>query len=147
VQKTVFVDLEECLALSWADPIPCNHEKVERFLAEHGREVELFSFAVWNEKEVEIFREKHGPMLEREFNCKFVNVHPLSKVHDIVRRFNQVHFESWELSSIWGKARSFEDFCLWQNKTDWHFVLFDDTVLDKTIHYTGSNVIIELVRC
>jgi hypothetical protein len=146
-QRTVFVDLEETLVRSWHDLTPINHDKVEKFLSEHGRRVEIFSFAIWGPNDMKTFDLKVCPFIEREFGLHVVEAHDFGVIHDVIKKYTGVHFESYEISSIWGKARSFEDYCLSFGRENWEYVLLDDTVVDKTVQYIRQNVTLKLVRC
>jgi len=147
MRKRVFVDLEETLVRSWDNPVAINHREVVSFTMKHGEEVELFSFAVWDDNDVEKFREKMQAGIEKEFGIKIIKVWPCSEIFKRVRHWTGVQFEDHEVASIWGKERGFEDFCHSLGNPDTEFVLLDDTVRNKTICLPDRNVKIKFVKC
>ena len=146
--QTVFVDLEETLIESWDDHRICKRQKVRDFIKAHGHEVELFSFAVWNEKDRDIFSASLQDWIQVEHEIIFKKIHTLQDVARTVRDYRSVHYETLnDVITLHGKDRAFEDFCLAQNKRDWKFVLLDDVVQNKTIKYHDKNIEFEYVRC
>jgi len=146
--KTVFVDLEETLVESWHDHRLCKLAKVQDFLGVHGRQVELFSFAVYNDADLDYFNRELKVFLEHACGLSFTKVHLAEDVKKAVQDFTRNYYESLpEFISEHGKSRAFEDFCLAQQKTDWEFVLLDDVVQNKTILLHDSNVKITFVKC
>lgn len=148
MNKTVFLDLEETLVESWTDHRLVKKHKVTEFLNLHGREVELFSFAVYNQDDVKQFNKELKDFLEGVHNITFTKVHALDDMVKVVQDFRSMKFESpVEIISLFGKTRVFEDFCLAQNLKNHKFVLLDDTVENRTVKYTDKNVELEFVRC
>ena len=146
--QTIFVDLEQTLIESWHDHRICNRVKVSNFIKAHGNAVELFSFAVWDEKDREKFETDLKYWLEEEHNLVFTKIHCLEDIAKVIREFRGVQYETLnDVITLHGKDRSLEDFCLAQNKTDWKFVLLDDVVQNKTIIFRDLNVEFNFVRC
>lgn len=146
--QTIFVDLEQTLIESWYDHRICNREKVSNFIKAHGNEVELFSFAVWDEKDREKFEIDLRQWIEEEHNLVFTKIHCLEDIAKVIREFRGVQYETLnDVITLHGKDRALEDFCLAQNKTDWKFVLLDDVVQNKTIIFRDLNVEFNFVRC
>lgn len=74
-QKLVLLDLEETLIDSWDSFVPVNVERVRAWLKQeqaNGPVVfGLFSFAVWNQRDLNKFSNDHQEFLEELFNFQF----------------------------------------------------------------------------
>ena len=62
MDKIIWLDLEETIISSWADFLSfsynciINEKKIRKFLRDNNiKEVNVFSFAIWNDKDKEVF--------------------------------------------------------------------------------------------
>lgn len=148
MNTTVFVDLEDTLVDSFDEMVAVNHEKVDRFMKEHcpNREVDLFSFAVWDERELERMH-RFAFHVEREHDLKFNKIWTCMEMIKTVQAHTGVFWDLHDFLSVWGKERGFEDFCTALRLKDHTFVLFDDVVPNKIVHFSDTNVTIKFVKC
>lgn len=145
---TAFVDLEETLVDNFDELVPINHVRVAAFLDEHcpTREVELFSFAVWEDRERERLQ-KFAGHIEQAHDLKLVRVWTCEEMIKLVQAHTGVVWDLHDFLSVWGKERAFEDFALALKKQDHKFVLLDDVVANKSVHFSDTNVTVQFVRC
>lgn len=145
--KIVFVDLEETLVESWTNLLLCKKSKVEAFVEEHGNVVQLFSFAVWDDNDIKIFNDQIKPVCEAGHGLVFEKVWCCKDFLYAVKKYTGVHFELHEILSVWGKARTFEDFVLNLGLRDTEFVLLDDVVPNKVVTFQDTGNVIRYVKC
>jgi hypothetical protein len=145
--KTVkhFWDLEETCMTSWSDGCLANVSKLRDWVEENNvTEVTVFSFAVWNDADVEKFNREFKPMIERAFNVKVVDVVKAETVKEVCCYEMRAAFSLSEFVSLWGKKRSFMEYCALTLK-DCTAVLVDDCVPNMTVHFHDSNLVVEYV--
>ena len=146
----LFFDLEETLIKSWQDPLLCNIARCqgvkEQLEAFDSVSFHVFSFAISNDADKQIFFNEIQPTLEKVLNISFGLVPSVEEITKEVIRFTKTRFEPWELPSVWGKPRSFSDFCN-SRKLSGLNVLIDDVVpnqvafsLDSDVHVATVNV-------
>jgi hypothetical protein len=109
----VFLDLEETIVSSWADPVFVNVEKIDSFLHNHRvREIHIFSFAIDNETDKNVF-EQSGlkKAIEDKLNVTIASYPSTQEIMNACSSRTGNHFELFEFKSLWGKMRAFHDFC------------------------------------
>lgn len=130
----LWLDLEQTIISIWHDPEIVNQEKVVRFCKDNRIEwVNIFSFAIWNEKDRTHFNTHMRGWLEREFGFKIGIVHTCEELMREIFWKHGTVFELGEFTSIWGKEKAFNDYIRLTQKSG-HFVLIDDMV-DDTVMY------------
>lgn len=142
----LFLDLEETVIESWQNPLLCNISKVKKFLADFDtKDVRIFSFAVWNENDRREFDFSIKGLLERAFDVNIVWCPTLEEITKEVASFTGCRWELHEISSVWGKHRTFIDFCTSQF-SDIECVLLDDVVPNLELFNKDKNLKIRLVN-
>jgi hypothetical protein len=143
----VFFDLEQTLIPIWDDPVPCNKEKVSKFLKDNDFFfVDIFSFAVWDDKDRQHFNTTMRSWIEREFKLRVDAVWTVDEIRRIVLKQMCAHFDHSEFLSLWGKKRAFEEFCEATMPDGTHTILVDDSVPNKVIFNKDRNLTIEFVN-
>lgn len=140
----VFIDLEGTIIDEWG---------VNNFLIKNAEQVKetvqhllidelnIFSFAVLNEADKELFRRELQPQIEKFFALR-VKVWSKNEIMDaVLKRKNLNNISEFDFYSIFGKGWAFIEFCqaLW---TEGSFLLFDDAV-ENTI-FQKDRLFIEL---
>lgn len=118
--------------------------------------VHLFSFAIWNQKELEAFRLGTRPQIEERFGITFAsewtvdeNIIPMCCKEMGIER-STVDFQ--ECSNFWSKHQAFR-LCMMQHfKTthehgvDTEVMLLDDAVFNETFHWPDFRLRGEIVN-
>jgi len=144
-QLQVFLDLEQTLVASWDDRTRMNASKRFRDLLwevlalNPNCQINLFSFAVWDEHDVSQFME-FKDSIENEFNFKFSKIFHRGNVLDAVKKVRKLQLlDGDEMSQLFGKSDSWIDFC--KHHQFGKAILFDDMVdnaiidfVDRTSH-------------
>lgn len=131
---------------SWDSGLLANVSKLREFVAENDvKEVTVFSFAVWDDKDVATFNKLHKQMLEDAFNVKVVECLSMEDVRKVVCQWAGVHFDLHDFVALWGKRKGFMDYCS-ATLRDCTAVLVDDVVPNQTLWDHDSNLRVELVH-
>ena len=145
MQKAIrlFLDLEDTVVDNWDDFmfIPSKCEKIRNYIKDNNiAEVIIFSFAIDDEKDEEIFKRQHREDLERVLGVKVGLVVTSNDVKRITG-----HKLLHELK-YFGKQISFLHYIdiIKDDNTD--YVLIDDMVENLTVAYCDSNNIITLIN-
>lgn len=145
-QKVFYFDLEETLITSWVDTLLCNKEKVEAFIKQHNvKEVHIFSAAIWDDYDKNIFEKTLKGWLEGVYNISIVS---WPSMKDVWAKTNwkTVKFDNVsEFIMIIGKKRMFEDWCKLMHHRDSHCILLDDSFEEESLISKVHNTIIEVV--
>lgn len=145
-QKVFYFDLEETLITSWVDTLLCNKEKVEAFIKQHNvKEVHIFSAAIWDDYDKNIFEKNLKGWLEGVYNISIVS---WPSMKDVWAKTNwkTVKFDNVsEFIMIIGKKRMFEDWCKLMHHRDSHCILLDDSFEEESLINKVHNTIIEVV--
>lgn len=145
-QKVFYFDLEETLITSWVDTLLCNKEKVDAFIKQHNvKEVHIFSAAIWDDYDKNIFEKNLKGWLEGVYNISIVS---WPSMKDVWAKTNwkTVKFDNVsEFIMIIGKKRMFEDWCKLMHHRDSHCILLDDSFEEESLINKVHNTIIEVV--
>lgn len=145
-QKVFYFDLEETLITSWVDTLLCNKEKVEAFIKQHNvKEVHIFSAAIWDDYDKNIFEKNLKGWLEGVYNISIVS---WPSMKDVWARTNwkTTKFDNVsEFITLIGKKRMFEDWCKLMHHRDSHCILLDDSFEEESLINKVHNTIIEVV--
>lgn len=143
--KTCYLDLEETVIDSFEECNLVNKDFILELLArEQPTRVNIFSFALGEKKDLTKFSETVKPYLERELGIK---IHFAWSVQDIRRTVldrQGVVFTDSEFTSIWGKLRAFQDFCM-ATEAGCDCFLVDDTVPETTLWHKGLDLIVRTI--
>jgi hypothetical protein len=125
-------DLEGTVIDNWDSQQLCNVHEVRRYVAANNiTDVTIFSFAIWDEKDVATFHRELEPMLVDAFGVKFVNVLSAEYVRKVVLKHMRAHFDLNDFLCLWGKNRGFIEYCE-AGLTGGTVTLLDDQVPNVT---------------
>lgn len=145
-KKVFYFDLEETLITSWVDTLLCNKEKVEAFIKQHNvKEVHIFSAAIWDDYDKNIFEKNLKEWLEGVYNISIVS---WPSMKDVWAKTNwkTVKFDNVsEFIMLIGKKRMFEDWCKIMHHSDSHCILLDDSFEEEILTNKNHNTTIEVV--
>ena len=145
-----FFDLEETLITNWHDPLLCNVQKVKKFIADNNiKQAGIFSWAVWNQADVDVFNKTLKTWLESVFGIDFTEVVPKETAVITVciakgLRCND-STDVIDTASIFGKHGIFTEWCL-ATQRDCVCVLLDDVVPDRMTVDHATGVVVQLVN-
>lgn len=148
MKPVVFVDLELTLIESWHNPILCNVQKLTNwFKANDVKDVHLFSFAVWNEKDKQDFKNDFQDFLQQAFDINFVSVPSVEDFQKVDTKVTGLHFDSLtDFISIRGKVGAFQSWCKHHFQKDNTCFLFDDVVPNCTIEDHDNRLTLHFVN-
>lgn len=140
----VFLDLEDTVISNWFEGFPVHTEQVRHFLHVKAgvTEVDIFSFAIWDERHVDEFNARLCADLEHQLGVRVNNVVDCATMMQSDQRFTRVRFENlMEFISLRGKADAFLNWAF-ANHPGEHCVLVDDIVPNRLTHDfdTGTRV-------
>lgn len=158
IKKHLFIDLEETLIDNWQRANLWKRNKVWEFLGDHfchtqndpPLDATVWSFAVWDAKDIVDFNKRMKRWLEDVFNLNFVRVVTTEQMRDAIvelKGFN-MGLDVSEMVQLWGKDRSLEDWVKLHMKdfVNSEIVLLDDMVINRTVHFEDDNVRIRFVK-
>lgn len=129
METRVFLDLEETIIHSWDDPRLMNVDKIRSFLEEKQvSEIQIFSFAISHDKDLEIFNLHMKEVIERVLNVKITKVFTVEEVCLIIRKNFGAFWDPFEIPLVWGKQKAFIDVCTATASKGSTCVLIDDMV-------------------
>lgn len=144
--KFFYFDLEETLIDSWVDTLLCNKEKVEAFIKQHNvKEVHIFSAAIWDDYDKNIFEKNLKGWLEGVYNISIVSWPSMKDVWAKTNWKTVKFVNVSEFIMIIGKKRMFEDWCKLMHHRDSHCILLDDSFEEESLINKVHNTIIEVV--
>ena len=148
-----FFDLEETLITDWHDPVLTNVQRVREWIKANGvTEAGIFSWAIWDEKDVNKFNLEMKRWLEDAFGFKVTQVVIKRDAVAIAAKHKGLRFDIndpldvADMASIFGKHGIFTEFCFATFQVDCTCVLLDDVVPNRTIFDHNSNLTVKLVN-
>lgn len=143
----VFLDLEETIIDSWESGNLVNVQVIKDYLEKNNiKEVGIFSFAIYNDRDLDIFSRDHKTAIERVLNVTISTVISVEQMLKLDTAFTGLFFESVsDFISIRGKKDAFINFVNGNVKFD-KAILIDDVVPNMSIKYHDVNAEIELVN-
>lgn len=145
MRRKIFLDLEETLIDDWS---------TRNFLAENAKhifrqlhpsdELNIFSFAIWNEKDLKDFNLSLREPLEKFFMREFAQVPTFFQIFETVKKFRSLDIGFADFSSIFPKHLAFIEF-IRATESEGEFWLFDDMVEDWDIFTANKKIIIRKV--
>lgn len=141
-----FFDLEETLIKSWSNPVLANYRRVQDFIARCGiKEIHVFSFAIYDAADQEVFVRELKPFLERALGVRILS---WPSVDELLKQTIDLGGPAWtrvEYLNSWGKVRAFADHvrhhCL-----PGHALLVDDVVPDVATVERRSGHVVECIN-
>lgn len=141
-----FFDLEETIIDSWDNPVLCNYSLVSSFIKRNKiRDAHIFSAAIWNDHDKDIFKHELAEMLSIEFNVNFVSWISMEEV------WKQTWWKTAKFDSVSdlllsvGKNRLFEDWCINNLPENSHAILIDDSFGNTTHIDNNKNIIAQII--
>lgn len=140
----VFLDLEETVIDSWDSGLLCNSSQVREWLAQHNvKQVDIFSFAVWNEQDQDKFWREMARPLNKALDVGMGNC---ITVQDMMQQDRALTGIDWagdvtEFICLRGKVGAFTNWCRLLHAGN-DCVLIDDIVpnMDIINHDTGGSI-------
>ena len=143
----VFLDLEDTVITTFDDGVLLHdHLNALQWWLDNQnlREVSIFSFAIWNEKDKEEFVKIHKSVLERELNVKIVEWLSVDEMAKLSQEFSGIHWDRLDFMQLRGKHGAFIDVCKSREK-DTTCILIDDAIPFETLTNHTQNLVIKLV--
>ena len=150
-RRVLFLDLEDTVIDNWSNGYYANAVNTVRvrniIKAVRPTEVRLFSYAVYNKSDVDMFNTVFREWLEDLLGIKFED--DIFCVGDLFQMCKQdgVFYESiHDCMSLLGKAHGFQRFIEMSPKyKDCVITLVDDVVTNKTLLYHDRNMIVNYI--
>lgn len=147
----VFIDLEDTVINNWYDKqfLYWNNAKIAEYISNQNvSTVNIFSYAIWNDDDIQEFEKELKQPLEYEFG-KVITLYP--SVQQIAKEAlifdNNKYDNEFDFIATNSKQFGFPKYILSRNKDITEpskFVLFDDSVFNMVV--TANNVTIELIK-
>ncbi len=149
--KHVYLDLEETVINNWHDGlIIYSCKKVSKWLDKNLSpkidDLNIFSFAIYNDEDKETFHKILEPMLTVEMGYFFDKVLTVDEIKKIVERNEKFSYEDrLEFVQLNGKQWSFIKYCRAVHK-NCECYLIDDMVENMTVKYDDIGLTIHLIN-
>jgi len=149
MKKILFLDLEETVINCFTDfKTLINVEEVKTFIHSIGfDEVRIFSFAIWEDKDVDRFFSLINPLLAKCLDVT-ITVPPIKvcEIRKIVEKAEGCFFEfDWEFSTTFRKDLSFMKM-VEHTMENVEVTLLDDKVANTTICNHDKNIKMNLIN-
>lgn len=142
----VWLDLEQTIIAIWQEPELCNVPQIRSFLQRQNvKSVNIFSFAVWNDADREVFNRTMRDGIAQALGVKINLVPTLAEVMKTIFHKSGNLFEPHEFCSVWGKTKAFHDYIYLSGQKGSH-TLIDDMVQNMTIQYEDENYCMRFVN-
>lgn len=142
----VFLDLEDTIITDWFNSELKNFHAVKTFLKEHQiTNVWIFSFAIWDARDADIFDRKMKSWLEREYEIEIDGVVTVDEMEKTILWKQGMEFTTSEFLSVWGKQRAFHDY-ITLTQPEGEFLLIDDMVQSSTTTIPKSKQTIDFLN-
>ena len=143
----VFLDLEGTVITNWDEALLLNTSKVREWLKSlKVSQVHLFSFAVWDNKDKEIFINKIKPFLSKALDVNFLDCPSIEDFFAAELSVTGVNWESLhEFITVRGKVDSFRSWCK-KHFDCQHNILLDDVVPNAVWEDRDSKLKLEFVN-
>lgn len=120
-----FLDLEMTLIESWDLPVLINQDRIKSLGI---KEAIIFSFAIWNEKDIDTFNNTMKHKIEQFFDINIVHVLSLVDIVKGVSNFRPIIKDEFDLREFHTKESAFVDFIRGTDRSLVECVLVDDMV-------------------
>jgi len=146
MDKILFLDLEETVIQSWDNPIFCNTDFILDILKqEQVKQVHIFSFAIYNDRDKKIFENTMKSGLEQHLGVEILSWVSIKELIEKIFNHTNTLFDENELITLWGKVRSFHDFCS-SEFNNIECILVDDVVPNSRFDLFDKNLSIRTIR-
>jgi hypothetical protein len=157
--KHLFLDLEDTIitpvTTGWHNTELINVALIRKHILDLNPDfIHIFSFAIWDERELGLFRKHCCPMIEQALGIKISNVPTVDD--DIIPACcdimglsrSTVTFD--DVSSFWSKHESFRLWCrrkfINRAFSEVKVVLLDDAVINETFSWPDLGMTGEIIR-
>ena len=141
---TLWFDLEQTLIESWDKPIIINQEKIVNFFKEFPcDEIGIFSFAIWDDKDREVFEFQIKPRIEETFGIKISHVPTKQELFHAIKKNHKCQFSFEDFHDFWDKEKGFVDWIRATNSGT--HILIDDMVEDCEMKFKNCEIIMRKV--
>lgn len=150
METKFFFDLEETLITNWHDPVLTNVQKVKQWIADNGvKQAGVFSWAIWNQKDVDVFNTQLKKWLESVYEIEFTEVVTKTAAVRTVCHAKALKYEDdfdlEQVAKVFGKHGIFTEWCLARER-DCTCILLDDLVPDRETFDHAKNLLVKLVN-
>lgn len=138
--RNVFIDLEETVIDDWhhGNFLSDNAKRIFKTLQPRDK-LSVFSFAIWNKQDAELFDLKFRKPLENFFCRPIVAVPTLFEIKETICKFRRLSIDFCDFSSLFPKHMAFIEFIRATEKCG-EFILFDDMVTDWNIQVESKTI-------
>jgi len=147
----IYIDLEGTVIDIWTDPVLINCDRVRQWISDHHylhgvRQVGIFSFAVWNQRDQDQFWNQLAPPLQEALDIKISQCPSIEEMMQADFGLTNVHWDGiHDFVSVRGKKDAFRSWCV-LNHPGQHSLLLDDTVPNAIWQDLDSELLVELVN-
>lgn len=146
MNKLVYLDLEETVIRSMSNPILCNIDWIKQLLSkEQVTEVHIFSFALLNRFDQDVFAVNIKAGLEKVLGVRIRSCPSIQQINKVIRSFTGFVVEDWEFTNHYDKLRAFHDYCR-ATHDDSDCLLVDDVVPNSTFSLPDKNLLIRTMK-
>lgn len=146
MNKMLFLDLEETIIISWYNHTLCNVDFIKDIIKAEGvEEIHIFSFAIANQFDQDVFSTQLKPFLESVLNVKIRSWPSIARINKVLRSFTGVVMEDYEMPNIFGKFRAFQEYCRAEYKNT-KCILVDDVTPNSTFTLPDSDLTIVTIK-
>ncbi len=144
----VWLDLEETIINNWNDGLFLGHvHKIKKWLDDNEiKEINIWSFAIWNDKDILDFESHLKKQIELALGRPIVLYPSVEQMQKLVYQYEHTEYDSvWEFMQLNRKNWSFIKYCLGHHK-DCKCILIDDAVPNQTLVDHDINLTIRLIN-
>lgn len=144
----ILLDLEETVIDSWANGSLCNIQKIKSFLnsplmKEINQDITIFSFAIWNDTDKDVFNKRFHDILENVLERKIVAVPTVENMMVNDTKITGVRFDSiTDFVSIRGKVGAAISWCNHFHKNE-TVIFIDDVIPNATWSNLDNKMVID----
>lgn len=146
MHKILFLDLESTIitpvADGWHNFELINIQKIQDVISEfQPDEISVFSFAIHNERELELFNKITRPWIVRALDRRLVRVPTVTEIINRCKIVMEIQGEItfMEMLEVWSKNLSFQLYTKNLGK-DLDVLLLDDIVMDQDFSWKEQNI-------
>lgn len=146
MQKVVYLDLEDTVIRSLSNPVLCNIDWIKYVLRNEGAtEVHIFSFALMNRFDQDVFAVNIKAGLEEVLGMRIRSCPSIQQINKVIRSFTGFVVDDWEFTNHYDKLRAFHDYCrATYDESD--CLLIDDVVPNSTFTLPDKKLIIRTMK-
>lgn len=138
----LWFDLEKTIVEEWEKPFIINEGKIREIIEKIDvRSISIFSFAVYNEKDIATFNRIIKPNIEKTFNVTIENIPTYQDILNTIKNgYKGTHFDEEDFHAFWTKGRAFIDYIRFSTFNKGSHILFDDMVDNWDIEHRSLDI-------